>query len=80
MSDDATNAHPEDELVEQVAGAWRPAPLAGELRYHPAWHDLDAAGRDNAAALASALRQAEASLDPDGLSSTARRLLALIRR
>jgi hypothetical protein len=67
----------QDLLVEQVAGAYRPA--AGEsLRYHPAWHDLDAAGRIRAHELARALRPLEAALDPDGLSSTARAVLARI--
>lgn len=70
----------EDDLVEEVAGAWRPAPLGGELRYHPAWHDLDAAGRTRAFDVATALRTAEAALDTDGLSATARAVLARIAR
>jgi hypothetical protein len=69
----------EDELVEQVAGAWRPS-SQDELRYHPAWHDLDAAGRTRAYELARAVRPLEAALDPDGLSTTARAVLARIRR
>ena len=68
----------EDELlIEQVASAWRPRPL-DELRYHPAWHDLGAAGRERAFARARALREMEAALDPDGLSTTARAVLARI--
>ncbi|MDB4945639.1 MAG: hypothetical protein JWP97_5173 [Labilithrix sp.] len=66
-----------DLLVEQVAAAYRPA-SRDELRYHPAWHDLDAAGRHRAEVLARALRQVEAALDPDGLSGTARAVLARI--
>ena len=69
----------EDELIEQVAGAWRPE-SRDELRYHPAWHDLDAAGRTRAYDLARAVRPLEAALDPDGLSTTARAVLARIRR
>lgn len=70
----------DDELViEQVAGAHRP-PARDELRYHPGWHDLSAAGRRRAADLARALRPLEAALDPDGLSTTARAVLARIRR
>lgn len=70
----------EDELVEEVAGAWRPHPIGGELRYHPSWHDLGEAGRERAFELAGALRRAEAAMDPEGLSTTARRVLDLIRR
>jgi hypothetical protein len=67
----------EDLLVEQVAGAHRPHSL-DELRYHPAWHDLSETARVRAFDLARALRPLEAALDPDGLSSTARAVLARI--
>jgi hypothetical protein len=66
-------------LIEQVAGAWRPEG-DDELHYHKAWHDLDAAGRARAYELARALRPLEAALDPDGLSTTARAVLAKISR
>ena len=69
--------NPED-LIEEVASAWRPT-STDELRYHPAWHDLDAAGRTRAYDLARAVRPLEAALDPDGLSTTARAVLARIR-
>ena len=62
-------------LIEQVASAHRPRPLT-TLRYHPGWHDLDAQGRERAADLARALRKLEASLDPEGLSTTAHAVLA----
>ena len=68
----------DDELIEEVAGAYRP-PARDVLRYHPSWHDLDAAGRARAYELARALRQVEAALDPEGLSTTARAVLARIR-
>ncbi|HEX5059180.1 MAG TPA: hypothetical protein VFV99_07455 [Kofleriaceae bacterium] len=64
----------EDLLVEQVASAHRPRAL-DELRYHPAWHDIDAAARERAFDLARALRPLEAALDEDGLSTTARAVL-----
>ncbi len=68
----------EDALVEEVAGAYRPRPRE-ELRYHPAWHDLGPEGRVRAFERARALRKIEAALDPDGLSTTARAVLARIQ-
>lgn len=68
-----------DLLVEQVASAHRP-PSLDELRYHPAWHDLDASDRTRAFDLATALRPLEAALDSDGLSTTARAVLARIEK
>ena len=67
----------DDELIEQVASAYRPV-ARDELRYHPHWHDLDGAGRERAFARARALRTLEAALDADGLSTTARAVLARI--
>ena len=72
-------AEEQELLIEQVAGAWRPEG-DDELHYHKAWHDLDAAGRARAYELARALRPLEAALDPEGLSTTARAVLAKIRR
>jgi len=69
----------EDLLVEEAAGAYRPR-STDELRYHPAWHDLTAAGRQRAYDRARALRPLEAALHPDGLSSTALAVLARIGR
>ena len=66
-------------LIEQVAGAHRPV-ARDELRYHPAWHDLDAAGRVRAFERATALRELEAAIDPEGLSTTAHAVLAKIAR
>jgi hypothetical protein len=66
-------------LVEQAASAWRPRRPGGTLAAHPAWHDLDAAGRAEAHELASVMRRLEAALDPEGLSTTARAILARLR-
>jgi len=63
-----------DDLIEEVAGAFRPR-SRDELRYHPAWHDLDAAARVRAFDLARTQRPLEAALDSDGLSTTARAVL-----
>ena len=67
----------EDLLVEQVASAHRPRAI-DELRYHPAWHDLDGDARERAFDLARALRPLEAALDGEGLSTTARAVLQKI--
>jgi hypothetical protein len=69
----------EELLIEQVASAHRPLPTRdGALRYHPVWHDLSPVARERAHDRADALRRAEAALDGDGLSTTARAILARI--
>jgi hypothetical protein len=66
-------------LIEAAAGAWRPRGRDGALRFHPAWYDLDDAGRVRAFEAATQARALEAALDPEGLSSTARAVLARLR-
>jgi hypothetical protein len=65
-------------LVERAASAWRPRRPDGGVGAHPAWHDLDADGRREAYEAARLARRLEAALDPEGLSSTARAVLARI--
>jgi hypothetical protein len=65
-------------LVEQASSSWRPQDLDGVVLPHPAWHDLDDAGRRELFEVSQASRQIEAALDADGLSSTARAVLARI--
>jgi hypothetical protein len=65
-------------LIEQAAAAWRPRNLDGDIVAHPSWHDLDEAGRLDAFAVATEMRQIEAALDPQGLSGTAHAVLARI--
>jgi hypothetical protein len=69
----------QDELIEAAAGAWRPRDPHGTLRYHPAWWDLDAPGRQAAHDRAARSRVMEAALDPQGLSTTAKAVMARIR-
>ena len=69
----------EDEvLIAEASGAWRPTSARGEIRFHPAWHDLDAAGRAEAFEVTRRLRAMEAAVDGRGLSTTARAVLARI--
>ncbi len=68
-----------DALIEQVVSAHRPNDAYGQTRWHPAWHDLDDAGRVEAFRAATLQRTLEAALDDEGLSTTARAVLARIR-
>ena len=68
-----------ESLVEAAAGAWRPRDPDGAVRSHPAWHDLDEEGRREAFEAARQMRQLEAAADPQGLSGTAKAVLARIR-
>lgn len=61
-------------LIEEVASAWRTRGDEG-IQTHPAWEQLDDAGRIEAFEIAAALRKMEAALDPDGLSTTGRVVL-----
>jgi hypothetical protein len=66
-------------LIEALAGAHRFRGPRGEVRPHPAFFDLDETGREQAFEVARGLRRMEAALDPEGLSATARAVLARIR-
>jgi hypothetical protein len=66
-------------LVEQAAGAYRERDAHGRVRAHRAWHDLDEEGRVEAFEAAERSRRMEAALDPEGLSTTAKAVLARIR-
>lgn len=66
-------------LIERVAGAHRARDPHGRVTASPAWHDLDEAGRVEAFAVATQLRALEAAIDAEGLSTTARAVLARLR-
>lgn len=66
----------EEALIEAVVGAHRERDRDGRPRAHPAFHDLDAAGRAEAFERALVSRKLEAALDTEGLSTTARAVLA----
>ncbi len=69
----------EELLLEQVTSAIRSRTRDGSVKSHPAWHDLGAEARREAFEATVKLRQMEAALDPQGLSTTARAVLARIR-
>lgn len=66
-------------LIEQAAAAYRARDPHGRVLASPAFHDLDEPGREEAFDLATRLRRLEAALDGEGLSTTARAVLARIR-
>ncbi len=68
----------EEALIAAASSAWRPASPTGALKFHPAWHDLSAAGRRRAFEETVKLRAMEAAIDPEGLTTTARAVLARI--
>ena len=65
-----------DALEEAAVTAWRPRDAAGTLQPHPAWADLDPTGRQAVYEATLRARALEAALDPEGLSTTARAVLA----
>lgn len=67
-------------LIEQVATAHRARDPLGNIEAHRAFHDLDEAGREEAFEVAVKLREMEAAMDPEGLSTTARAVLARIQK
>ncbi|MFZ5442834.1 MAG: hypothetical protein ACOZQL_22705 [Myxococcota bacterium] len=70
----------EELLIEQVTSAHRERHVDGTIRAHPAWHDLDDAGRREAFEATVTLRTLEAALDPQGYSTTIHALLERITR
>jgi len=68
-----------ESLVEAAVTAWRARDASGTIQPHPAWADLDDAGRSEAYAATLQTRALEAALDADGLTTTGRVVLARIR-
>jgi len=67
-------------LIAAVTAPWRPRDPDGGIRPVPEWHDLDPAARVEAFEATVVLRKMEAAVHPDGLSTTARAVLARIER
>ncbi|WP_394841328.1 hypothetical protein LZC95_30185 [Pendulispora brunnea] len=66
-------------LIEAVTAAHRARDRDGAVQFHPAWYDLDEPERHEAFQRTCELRALEAHLDPAGLSTTAKAILARIR-
>ena len=71
--------HAREQLVEAALSAHRPLAADGSLRFHPAFFDLDAPGREALFAAALQQRRLEAIAAADGLSATSRAVLDRIR-
>ncbi len=69
-----------ESLIEQVASAHRERSVDGDVKYARGWHDLNEADRVKAFDVAAQNRELEAALDAEGLSSTARAVLARLGR
>jgi hypothetical protein len=67
-------------LLEQVASAHRAIGPDGAVKSAPAWHDLPEDERETAYQITRELRAMEAALDPRGLSTTGKAVLARIQR
>jgi hypothetical protein len=70
----------DDPMLEAAVTARRPLSSRREVRFHPAFFDLDAAGHDGLFARTWQQRKMAQALDPRGLSSTANAVVARLRR
>ncbi len=66
----------EQALLEQVTSAHRERGVDGQIKSHPAWHDLDQAARVEAFEETLVLRMLERALDAQEQSTTVKALLA----
>lgn len=68
----------EELLLEEVTTAHRARHADGSVKSHPAWHDLDDAGKKEAFEATVTLRKFEAAIDREGQSSTVHAVLRRI--
>jgi hypothetical protein len=68
-----------ESLIAAVTTAHRQRGTHGEIKSHRAWHDLDEAGRTEAFDETLRTRKIESASHAQGLSTTARAVLARIR-
>jgi hypothetical protein len=67
-------------LITEATSAHRSRAADGSVQLHPAWLDLDHSGRREVFDRTVELRALEAAADPQGLTSTARAVLARLAR
>lgn len=70
----------DEQLIEQACSAYRDRDADGRIRWAPAWHDLDEAGRRAVFERTEATRALEAAADSRGHSGTVRAVLARLGR
>jgi hypothetical protein len=75
-----TTRREDEALVESVVSAHRERDPFGVIRASPAFYDLSAEDRVRAFDEAMRARRMEAALDPEGLSTTAKAILARLHR
>ena len=68
-----------ESMREAAITAWRARDASGTIQPHPAWADLNEAGRSEVYEATLRIRALEAALDPEGLTTTGRAVLARIR-
>lgn len=68
-----------DELIAELCSATRETRATGEIVWSKAFYDLDADARAQAFEEALVERRLEAALSPEGMTGTARAVLAKIR-
>lgn len=74
-----TTPQEREQLIAQATSAYRSRTAEGQVLEHPAWMDLDEAGRVEAHERTLELRALERAASAVGQTSTARAVLARIR-
>jgi len=73
------NGDDTERLIEEALTAWRPRSPSGRVLDHPAWADLAEPERERLFDETMRGRLLEQALDPDGISTTGRAVLARLR-
>jgi len=70
------NQKDRDLLIEAAVTAFRERDAEGRIRFSPAWRDLPPQDREALFEAQLAARRVERAVDPEGLSTTSRAVLA----
>lgn len=73
------NARERDLLIEAALTPERGQHADDTVRFHPAFHDLDATGREQLFEALQQQRALESAASPDGLTATSRSVLRRLR-